>query len=76
MIIYKITESNMWDIDNGNYTSFGICAYEILNNDKKLVAYVPDIFLNKQDAEVLVDRCNSGKLSLIHLYDVIEDALS
>lgn len=56
MITYKITKSNMWDNDNENYKSFGVCAYEILNNDKKLVAYITDIFLNRQKAENLVDE--------------------
>lgn len=76
MITYQITKENMWDIDNGNYTSFGICAYDISNNNKKMVAYIPDIFLKEDEAKSLVDRCNKGKLSLIHLYDVIEDSLS
>lgn len=50
-------------------------SYELMVNGKHVVS-VSDVFLNRNDAEALVQRCNLHKLSLVHLADVIEDAIA
>lgn len=74
MIRFKVIEDRLHHSDIGNYTAFGICAYH--NKTGKHVLSISDVFLNRNDAEALVQRCNLHKLSLVHLADVIEDAIA
>ena len=37
--------------------------------------YLPDVFLSKTVAERFVALCNELELSLVHLYDAVQDAL-
>ena len=74
MISFKVIEESLHHPDVGIYTAFGICAYH--DKSGKHVVSVSDVFLNRKDAEALVQRCNLHKLSLVHLADVIEDAIA
>jgi len=56
----------------GIYTAFGIQAYR----QNRLLLYIPDVFCHRYDAERLVEMCNRLHLDVIHLKDVIEDALT
>ena len=74
MIRYKVVEASLHHPDAGDYIAFGICAYH--DKTGHHVLSVSDVFLNRHDAEALVQRCNLHNLSLIHLPDVIEDAIA
>ena len=52
-------------------------AYGIEVVEKGSVSFViHDVFLEKDKAEEFVESCNCLKLSAVHIYDVIEDALA
>ena len=60
--------------DRGDvYRTYGICA---LDDDRHVLASYYDIGTDAVSAEHLVRCCNEGKLSLIHLPDIVEDARS
>ena len=61
------------DEDNHRYTVYGITA---LDNFGNMLKKFEDIFFNKDNAEEFVKLCNEEKLELIHLQDVVEDALA
>ena len=44
--------------------------------DGKVLSIYADVFFDRQQAECFVNMCNEGKLALIHLSSVIEDALA
>ena len=58
--------------DLGEYESFGI---SVLKNNTVL-SYVSDVSVDEQFILELAQRCTSGQLDPIHLYDVIEDSLN
>lgn len=60
------------DEDGKKYTVYGIDAVDF---NGKILESFPDIFFDIQKAEVFVNLCNENKLELIHLADVVEDAL-
>ena len=53
--------------------TYGITAYDPSSN--RVIAHIGNITCDKKRLEHLVDLCNRGKLSPIHLYDVVEDFL-
>ncbi len=60
------------DEENRKHTVYGITALDSFGNT--LETY-EDIFFDKQKAEKFVELCNSEELELIHLQNVVEDAL-
>ncbi len=73
MIVYELLEQQHCTAENIKYTSFGIIAYE--KSDKKEILRISDIFLSRDKAEDLVQKCNRLNLSPLHIKDVIEDLL-
>lgn len=71
--IYRTRSDVIYDEDGKKYTVYGIEAITSKNN---VITSVSDIFFDEADAQAFVKRCNNNKLSLIHLYDVIEDILT
>ena len=73
-ITYEITEETH-SVLNIVRVSYGIAAYTNadLNGTVAIVASVKDITSDKQKLTEFVRKCNRLKLSLIHLYDAIED---
>ncbi len=69
---YILRTDSTTDSRNQEYTIYGISA---INGFKKILKTFPNIFFNKQKAEEFVKLCNEEKLELIHLQDVVEDAL-
>jgi len=76
MIIYRTKEEMLYHPEIGFYTAFGVAAFRETDGQKKLVEYVSDVFLEKEEAENFVVLCNELGLELIHLCDVIEDAIA
>lgn len=72
MIIYKVAEQAYRNEETGEYTGFGIGAYAA---DGREIAFVPDVFLQREPADALVRLCNTLGLAPVHLMDVIEDAI-
>ena len=70
---YRMRKDSIYDEDGNKYTVYGIEAVD--PNGNVLVSF-PDIFFDKQKAEHFVNLCNKNVLELIHLADVVEDALA
>ena len=71
-IKYTVVESAPSAETNSTVT-YGITAYDVSSD--KVVAHIGDITCDKARIEHLVELCNRGKLSPIHLRDVVEDFL-
>lgn len=55
--------------DNINYRAYGIDIFE----ENKLIKSIKDISLNKNAVDELVSKCNTLKVSILHIEDVIQD---
>ncbi len=71
--LYKLTTDFVYDEENKKYVTYGIAAEDAFG---KVLKSFSDVFFDKAKAEHLVTLCNREKLSLIHLEDVVEDALA
>lgn len=70
---YRVRIGTVYNEEGSAYLSYGV---EALNEKGEALDSVSDVFLNKDRAEQFVRICNRGELSLIHLKDAIEDAIS
>lgn len=66
-------KDTIYDEDANKYTVYGI---EAVDSKGKVLLSFSDIFFDKQKAEHFVNLCNENDLELIHLADVVEDALA
>ena len=73
MHTYTLKTNYEMDESGQIVTVYGI---EARNAKGDLLLSVPGIFCNLQKAIQFVSLCNDLKISLIHLHDVIEDALA
>lgn len=71
-LTYCMRKDTVQDEDGREHTVYGIEA--IADGGETLASY-PDVFFNKDKAEHLIGLCNKGGLSLVHLRDIIDDAL-
>lgn len=76
-ITYGVVEER-YSIGTKIRISYGITAFDITEKDdtSTIVASVHDITDDKESLTEMVKRCNTLKLSLVHLYEVVEDFLS
>lgn len=70
---YRMQKNTVQDERKQMHTVYGI---EAIDSAGKILSSFPDVFFDRQTAERFVDLCNDGKLSLIHLRDVVTDALA
>ena len=70
---YRLRKDTVCSDENETWDTYGI---DILDTNGCTVQSIPDIFLSKDDAISLIQRCNQLSLSRIHIMDVIEDALA
>lgn len=71
--IYRLKEDSIIDEEGQKRNTYGIEALDNCGNQLKSVS---DIFLDRKKAEDFINLCNEKKLSLIHLMDIIEDAIT
>ncbi len=55
--------------------TYGIACVEEIDGKLELIAEMPGITANLKDAQRLVNLCNEGNLSPIHLKDVVDDLI-
>lgn len=67
---YRIVENRCCG-DEGDYTGFGIEAYD----GEELLMQLKDVTCDRSWMEQFVKRINRGGLSPLHLYDVLIDCL-
>lgn len=66
---YRLTEKTETTAA-GKITSYGISAYD--ENGKEILS-IDDITCDKGSLAGLIEICNTGKLSSLHIKDVVED---
>lgn len=76
MVTYKMMRETLNCAEIGSYTAYGIAAYKLADGEATLIKFISDVFLNENDAESFVKKCNELKLDIIHLCDVIEDFIA
>ncbi len=70
--MYKLIES-CTEIEDIIYTTYGI---EAISMNGIVIATIPNITVNRRDAEQFVNLCNTLELSPEHLYDAVDDFIS
>ena len=73
MYIYKVIKENLQNCEFGNYVAYGIAV--CLKSTNIILISISDVFLEKERAKKLVELCNKNNLELIHLKEVVEDAV-
>ena len=71
--IYRLNETTITDENGEKYTVYGIDA---VNDNGYILESHTDIFFDRLKAEEFVSLCNECELELIHLPDVVEDAIT
>ena len=62
--------------DYASHTGYGICAVMVCRGKMIPVRLFHDLSSDKVSVLRLIQRCNTGLLSLCHLRDVIDDYLA
>jgi len=75
VVTYSTVKESFEDQILGCYCSFGIAAYNKENDSSKPMIYIPDVFIDEEQAIAFVDKCNSLSLDPEHLLDVIYDSI-
>lgn len=75
MVTYSTVKEIFEDQILGRYSSFGIAAYEEYNGIQERIKYIPDVFTDEKQANMLVDKCNTLLLDPEQLLDVIYDSI-
>lgn len=69
---YRVYPGNVTDDSGERHTVYGIEAI----SDTGAVSVYRDLFFDEVKARQLAELCNSSRLALIHLADVVDDALA
>lgn len=75
MFYYDVVRENHSDSEIGNYDSFGITAFRIIDGAKEKLCHIEDVFLNENKAKEFTQKCNDFQLSPVHIYDAVLDAI-
>lgn len=75
MFYYDVVKENHIDGDLGNYDSFGIAVFKIIDGAKEKLCHIEDVFLNENKAKEFTQKCNDFQLLPVHIYDAILDAI-
>ena len=75
MITYRITEDTPYEADEGSCTTYGVAVCESGESSEELKFTISDIFVNWEDAQAFVERCNRLQLSVVHFAEAVDDAL-
>ena len=75
MFLYLPVRQQLYQEDLGNYTSYGIAAWELPTMHHSPCILVPDVTPNRRDAVRLSWQRTVGQLDPKQLEDVVEDFL-
>ena len=70
---YKIIRELIEDEELGSFESYGILAVD--SADKEIFR-ISDISTDAASLSDLIEQCNRGGVSLLHIHDIVEDFLS
>ncbi len=74
MVKYIVCENKL-SLDGCEYTTYGVEARKYINGKWDIIERVSDISTNREAVEKLCEKCNTHRLSSIHLKDVAEDLI-
>ena len=69
---YTMRTDVIYDEDGKAFTVYGI---EAISNSGEVLFSFPDIFFDIEKGKDFVKMCNDLEISLIHMPDVVDDAL-
>jgi len=72
-IRYIVIGERRYSPELGAYRAYGILA--VRADRKRRMAYISDVSADRAFVSGLAERCTDGRLSPIHLRDVVMDAL-
>lgn len=72
VVHYAVTTTKIDTVEPMRYTTYGIQATA---KDGTILAQYPDISTNRTQVEQIVERCNKHQADILHLEDIILDAL-
>lgn len=75
MFYYDVVKENHSNGEIGNYDSFGIAVFRVIDGTKEKLCHIEDVFLNESKAKEFTQRCNDFQLLPVHIYDAILDAI-
>lgn len=76
MVKYQAVKERHYLPDFGSYTAWGIKGWRVNDTKRAIIAYIPDVFLCKKDAEHFASLCTRLNISICHLADMVEDYLA
>lgn len=74
--IYKIREDLIKDEYGNDVKVYGMDVFRLVRTEMKLVFSIPDIFIDYARIQRLVSLCNTNRVSILHIMDIIEDELN
>lgn len=75
MILYETFVENLNNPYIGEYTAYGIVAYQAVELQKKEIFKMSDVSTGAKIIMFLAQLCNKEQLDPIHFIDVVEDML-
>ena len=76
MVKYQAVREKLHHPDIGTYTAWGTMGWRTSDRERAVIAYIPDVFLCKTDAQHFASLCTQLNIAISHLSDVIEDYLA
>ena len=76
MVKFRAVKETHYHPDIGTYTAWGIKGWRVDDKERTVIAYIPDVFLCKQEAEHFAALCTFLNISISRLPDVVEDYLA
>ena len=71
--VYKMIVTKEQDEQGRCYIGYGI---EASGTERQLLQRVPDLFMDRDRGEQFVNLCNIEEVDIIHLFEVIDNALA
>lgn len=75
MYQYLSAEEQLYSPYLGGYHSCGIAVFKVCGEQRKQIAFVSDVSVDKMFVEQLAQRCTAAQLDPIHFIDVVLDAI-
>ncbi len=76
MVKYQLLKETLQENNIGEFTTFGILAIEEVDGSSRVVASISDISTDEEFVKRFVQLCNEYGLSLVHLDNVVDNALN
>lgn len=76
MVQYRAVKEIHHHPEIGTYTAWGIKGWLDDDRERTVIAYIPDVFLCKKEAEHFAALCTQLNLAFTRLTDAVEDYLA